>query len=69
MLHVYVCRFTGADLSGLVREAALKALERDIDAGSVSQGDFMKAVQIAKPSPPPTLAQAQMYAAFKQGSH
>ncbi len=63
------CRFTGADLSALVREAALKALERDIDAGAVSHADFAKASQIVKPSPPVTHAQAQMYAAFKQGSH
>ncbi len=63
------CRFTGADLSALVREGALKALERDIDAGTVSHEDFAKAVQIVKPSPPVTHAQAQMYAAFKQGSH
>ena len=65
MLH----RFTGADISALVREAALKALERDIEASTVSHEDFAKASQIVKPSPPVTHAQAQMYAAFKQGSH
>lgn len=64
-----LCRFTGADLSAVVREAGLKALERDIDANSVSHADFAKAAQIVKPSPPVTHAQAQVYAAFKQGSH
>ena len=63
------CRFTGADISALVREAAFKALDADIDAACVSQSNLLKALQHVKPSAPVTPAQACMYATFKQGSH
>ena len=63
------CRFTGADISALVRVAAFKALEADIDAACVSQANLVEALKNVKPSAPVTPAQARMYAAFKQGSH
>lgn len=68
-LFVSACRFTGADVSALVREAAFMALEADMEAATVSQVDFLKALHIMKPSVPVTPAQAHMYAAFRQGSH
>jgi transitional endoplasmic reticulum ATPase len=42
--------FSGADIEGLVREAALHAMRKNIDADKVTKADFEKAMKDAKPS-------------------
>ena len=50
-----------------MREAAIKALEEDVDSAHVGMRHFRAALQIAPPSAPASAAQARMYAAFRQG--
>ena len=47
--------YTGADLAALVREAAMNALRRDINAKVVTMKDFMLAMQKVQPSLTPEL--------------
>jgi transitional endoplasmic reticulum ATPase len=42
--------YSGADVEGLCREAALNALRRDMDANEVTLGDFREAMDKIKPS-------------------
>jgi transitional endoplasmic reticulum ATPase len=42
--------FVGADIEGLVREASMNALRRDMNAKSVSRNDFDEALKRVKPS-------------------
>ena len=51
-----------------MREAAIRALEEDTDAQHVGMRHFRAALQAVLPSPAPSLAQAAMYAAFRQGA-
>ncbi|XP_067666570.1 ATPase family gene 2 protein homolog B-like [Haliotis asinina] len=42
--------YTGADLENVCKEAAMLALTEDMDAGKVKMKDFIKALDIVKPS-------------------
>lgn len=42
--------FSGADISGLVREAAMNALRKDHETKKVSKKDFAEALKVVKPS-------------------
>lgn len=48
-------RFTGADLEDLTRRAGLIALRRSLDANTVTNADFAKALQETKPSVTPNM--------------
>jgi transitional endoplasmic reticulum ATPase len=48
--------FVGADIEGLVREAAMTALRRDIKAKTVSKKDFEEALNRVRPSVSPDTA-------------
>ena len=48
--------FVGADIEGLVREAAMNALRKDIKAKTVSKRDFEEALTKVKPSVSPDTA-------------
>src|SRR3989344_1469457 len=48
--------FVGADIEGLVREAAMSALRRDITSKNVSRKDFEEAFNRVKPSVSPETA-------------
>ena len=63
-----VSRYTGADLHALVREATIGALEQDTAAERVCMRHFHAALQAVPPSPGASLADTQMYAAFKRGA-
>ncbi len=58
--------YTGADLAAACREAALAALEEDIDAAAVSARHFVAALRAVRPSPPPPPALAAVYERFQR---
>ncbi|KAK9786280.1 hypothetical protein WJX73_009383 [Symbiochloris irregularis] len=59
-------RYTGADLAALVRQAAMIALEQDIDAPNVAASHFQRALQVVGPSPPPSDALVAMYRKYER---
>jgi transitional endoplasmic reticulum ATPase len=61
-------RYTGADLSDLVRRAGLLALRANLHAGAVSAGDFDRAMRDTRPSVTPEMEQdyEQMLQTLKQ---
>ena len=42
--------YSGADIEAICREAAIAALRKDIEAGTITKRDFEKSLQIVKPS-------------------
>ncbi len=58
--------WTGADLKGLCREAALFALRRDVDAPVVCAADFDAALCTVQPSLAPS--ELAYYASLKPGA-
>ncbi len=60
-------RYTGADLSALVREASMKALQEYIDTTEVAMRHFSAALLEITPSPSVSGAELDMYGRFQQG--
>ncbi|CAL8471781.1 g11323 [Coccomyxa elongata] len=60
-------RYTGADLSALVREASLQALVEDIDTLHVAMRHFKAALSNVAPSPSVSKVELNMYGRFQQG--
>ena len=58
--------YTGADLAAVCREAALAALEEDIDAVAVAGRHFVAALRAVRPSPPPPPPLAAVYERFQR---
>jgi SpoVK/Ycf46/Vps4 family AAA+-type ATPase len=61
------CRYTGADLGAIVREASLCALEEDIEIEAIGQRHLKAALGRVKPSPPTSPDLLKMYARFQRG--
>ncbi|EIE21729.1 nuclear AAA ATPase [Coccomyxa subellipsoidea C-169] len=59
--------YTGADLSALVREASMKALQEDIDTTEVAMRHFSAALLEITPSPCVSGVELDMYGRFQQG--
>ena len=59
-------RHTGADLTAVVREAALAALQEDMGARAVAARHFHAALAEVAPSTAPTAAALDMYARFER---
>ena len=59
-------RYTGADLTAVVREAALAALQEDMGARAVAARHFDAALAEVAPSTAPTAAELDMYARFER---
>ena len=59
-------RYTGADLTAVVREAALAALQEDMAARGVAARHFDAALAEVPPSTAPTAAELDMYARFER---
>ena len=64
MLATATHGYTGADLAAVCREAALAALEENIDAKEVCARHFAAATGRTPPSPPPAKELAEVYAKF-----
>ena len=64
MLAMATQGYTGADLAAVCREAALAALEEDVDATEVCARHFAAATGRTPPSPPPAKELAEVYAKF-----
>ena len=60
-------RYTGADLSALVREASLQALVEDIDTVHVAMRHFKAALSNVGPSPSVSEVELNIYGRFQQG--
>ena len=58
--------YTGADLAAVCREAALAALQEDIDAAVVSDRHFSAALAAVAPSPGPPPALAAVYERYRR---
>ena len=67
MLALSTAGFTGADLNAFVREAAMAALEENIESGSVSARHFALAALRVRATPAPSAALAATYKAFQRG--
>lgn len=63
-----VCRYTGADISAVCREAAMAALEEDLGAAAVSSRHFDVALGRVKPSSPVGCALMAQYQSFQRHS-
>lgn len=60
--------FTGADISALVREAAMSALEEDLQAQKVEARHFDLALLRVRPSAGPGADVMAMYSSFQRHS-
>ncbi len=58
--------YTGADLAAVCREAALAALQEDIEAVAVADRHFSAALRAVVPSPPPPPALAAVYERYQR---
>lgn len=61
-------RYTGADISGLCREAAMSALKEDLEIHAVSARHFDLALLRVKPSSSPSSTTMAMYQQFQRHS-
>ena len=59
--------YTGADLTAVVRESGLAALEESLEATKVSARHFTEGFGRVPPSPPPSEEMRAMYESFKRG--
>ena len=66
MLALGTAGYTGADLQAFVREAAICALEEDLDAKQVCARHFAAAAVRVPPSPPVSPETAAAYASFER---
>ena len=58
--------YTGADVAAVCREAALAALEDDMEAAAVAARHYGAALTAVPPSPPPTPAIQAVYDRFSR---
>lgn len=61
--------YTGADIAAVCREAALAALEEDIEAPCVAARHYSAALGTVAASPPPTAAMQAVYDRFSRPGH
>lgn len=54
--------YSGAEINAVCHEAAMKALEEDLEAQFVRQVDFVEALKLITPRTPPSLL--QMYSEY-----
>lgn len=66
--RLYAHRYTGADISAVCREAAMAALEQDLDAAGVAARHFDVALSRVKPSSAVGSALMARYQQFQRHS-
>ena len=69
MLAMGTAGYTGADLQAYVREAAVCALEEDLESSQVCARHFAAAAARVPPSPPVSAETAAAYASFERAGY